>query len=309
MLAQRPWIYDLAQHAQGRDAIELLQRLRDHDFEAVVVGGCVRDALLGRPIGDIDLATNARPEQVLELFPRSVPVGMQFGVVVVPGNAGPIEVATFRSDAAYIDGRHPETVAFTTEAEDVERRDFTINGLVADIFAGEIRDRVGGLADLDDRLLRTIGNPKQRFTEDRLRILRALRFAATHDLAFADPTWEAIKDTDVVDVSRERIWQEWRKVFANHHQPAVWQRWRQLNDQAGQQRALHPDLEPADQSLLADLAAATVPDCAWLLTWSQLTAIGAWLNKEPLLRPSDRHGCGCSNNSLQISLTIALSAK
>jgi len=163
----------------------------------------------------------------------------------------------------------------------MERRDFTMNGLVADIRLGEVRDRVGGLRDLDDRVLRTIGSAQQRFTEDRLRILRALRFAATHSLTIADDTWQAINDADVVDVSRERVWQEWRKVFSPTYSGEVWARWRMLNDLTGQQRALHPELYPLNEKDQCMLIQASHQDCAWLLTWSQLASV-SWLENEPV---------------------------
>src|SRR5262249_16688720 len=152
--------------------------------EAYLVGGCVRDILLGREPADYDVATDAIPDEVMRIFPRTYTVGAQFGVVLVPFENGDekdaIEVATFRTDGLYSDGRHPDEVRFPKSAkEDVQRRDFTINGLLLDPMKGdEVLDYVGGHADLSAGLIRTIGEPERRFSEDKLRMLRALRFAA-----------------------------------------------------------------------------------------------------------------------------------
>src|SRR5262245_12512394 len=157
-------------------AVAIVDRLRRASHEAWFVGGCVRDELLGRTPPDYDVATSARPEQVQDLFERTVPVGVQFGVVIVLDEGPPVEVATFRADDAYVDGRRPTGVRFTTAREDAERRDFTMNGLFMDPGTGEIVDYVGGRADLDARVVRAIGDAKARFTEDKLRLLRAVRF-------------------------------------------------------------------------------------------------------------------------------------
>ncbi len=178
------------------------------------VGGCVRDLLLGRAVHDVDVATDAHPEQVASLFPRALDVGKSFGVMVVVSAPGRhIEVATFRNDSAYIDGRRPASVVYTTAEEDVNRRDFTINGLLMDPRTAEIRDYVGGLDDLRERRLRLIGVAGDRLREDRLRVLRGLRFAAHLDFACLPETWAAICTTTLEGLSRERIWQEWDKAL------------------------------------------------------------------------------------------------
>ncbi|MBZ5526400.1 MAG: CCA tRNA nucleotidyltransferase, partial [Acidobacteriia bacterium] len=147
--------------------------------QALLVGGCVRDLLLGREPADYDVATDAAPSEVLALFPGSLAVGAQFGVVLVQQDGAQVEVATFRSDIGYSDGRHPDCVAYAQSAEeDVQRRDFTINGLLMHPESGEIFDYVGGRADLRAHILRAIGEPARRFAEDKLRMLRAVRFAA-----------------------------------------------------------------------------------------------------------------------------------
>ena len=158
-----------------RRAVRITEVLKQHGFDAYLVGGCVRDLLLGREPSDYDVATSAPPVQVIGMFPGSEVVGAQFGVALVDG----VEVATFRSEGDYADGRHPEHVAFETDVrKDVARRDFTINALLMDAGSGEVIDHVGGLEDLRLGLVRAIGNPELRFREDRLRMLRAVRFAA-----------------------------------------------------------------------------------------------------------------------------------
>src|SRR5713101_791769 len=153
--------------------------LRDAGHQAYLVGGCVRDLVLGREPADYDVATDALPERVQQLFPDSIAVGAQFGVIIVAEGSVQVEVATFRSDVGYSDGRHPDRVAYARSAqEDVQRRDFTMNGLLMNPENGEILDYVGGRADLKARLIRAIGEPSRRFAEDKLRMLRAVRFAA-----------------------------------------------------------------------------------------------------------------------------------
>src|ERR687885_1917414 len=162
-------------------AIDVVRRLRGAGHEALWAGGCVRDELLGLAPKDYDVATDARPEQVRRLFRRTVPVGISFGVVQVLGpRTAPaplkVEVATFRSDVSYSDGRHPDAVVFSSAREDALRRDFTINGMFFDPLGGRLLDYVGGREDLEARVLRAIGDPRARFAEDRLRMLRAVRF-------------------------------------------------------------------------------------------------------------------------------------
>jgi poly(A) polymerase len=200
-------------------AVAVVARLRESGFEAYWAGGCVRDIVLGHEPTDYDVATDARPEQVAGLFRRTVGVGVSFGVVKVlgPREAGEVEVATFRSDGAYIDGRRPESVAFSTPEQDASRRDFTINGMFLDPLDGRVIDHVGGREDLDNRILRAIGDPSARFTEDKLRLLRAVRFAARFDLAIDPATRDAIAAMAglVTAVSAERIAQELRRMLVH----------------------------------------------------------------------------------------------
>lgn len=174
-------------------ALHVLRGLRAAGHTTYFAGGCVRDQLLGRAPRDYDVATSARPEQVRALFPRTEAVGEAFGVVLVLEQGQAVEVATFRDDGQYSDGRRPDEVRFTTPERDAQRRDFTINGLFQDPESGQVFDFVGGSADLDARLLRAIGDPERRFQEDRLRVLRAVRFAAELGFELEPRTAAAVK--------------------------------------------------------------------------------------------------------------------
>lgn len=193
----------------------IARTLIDAGHEAFFAGGCVRDRLLGLDPADIDVATSARPEEVEALFRRTLAVGKQFGVIVVVMKGCSFEVATFRTDGAYVDGRRPETVTFTTAVEDVKRRDFTINGLLWNPVTDEIIDHVGGRADLEAGVVRTIGDPVERFTEDRLRILRAIRFAVRLGFSIDEATAAAIRSMASVaaEPSAERILGELGKML------------------------------------------------------------------------------------------------
>lgn len=190
-----------------RRATEIIERLRAAGFEAYLAGGCVRDMLLGRDPADYDIATSAHPERVQALFDRTVAVGAAFGVVRVLLDDESYEVATFRAEGPYQDGRHPSSVRYATAQEDVARRDFTINGLLYDPRTADVLDFVGGRADLDARLIRTIGDAAARFAEDRLRMLRAVRLAAELEFALAPDVVQAIRSLapGVAQVSAERI--------------------------------------------------------------------------------------------------------
>src|SRR5207248_1730815 len=173
-------------------ARDVAQRLRAAEHVAYFAGGCVRDLLRGEVPKDIDIATDARPEVVQKMFPRTYAVGAHFGVIVVLEKEFQFEVATFRSDGVYLDGRRPVEVHFATAEEDAVRRDFTINGMFFDPEKDEVIDFVGGREDLERRLIRAIGDPAQRFAEDRLRMLRAVRFATVLGFEIDPATWEAI---------------------------------------------------------------------------------------------------------------------
>lgn len=195
--------------------VSVVRRLRENGHEAYFAGGCARDRLLGRPVDDYDVATSALPDQVLALFPRRIEVGKAFGVVTVLTGGEQIQVATFRSDHSYRDGRRPEGVTFSDLRTDVERRDFTINGMMWDPIEDRIIDLVGGRADLERRVIRAIGDPDRRFEEDKLRILRAVRFATVLDFEIEPATAEAVRRhaPDILAVSWERISIELRKIL------------------------------------------------------------------------------------------------
>jgi len=196
-------------------ATRIVRRLREAGHEALFAGGYVRDRLLDRPAHDIDIATSARPEAVQKLFPRTVAVGAQFGVIVVLEGDKEFQVATFRADGVYLDGRRPDSVAFTTAEGDALRRDFTINGLFYDPLEGRVIDYVRGEEDLRAGIVRCIGDAEARFSEDKLRLLRCVRFAATLGFQIAPETWHALRSRagDVQAVSAERIRQELVKIF------------------------------------------------------------------------------------------------
>ena len=202
--------------AKRQAATEIVARLRAEGFQAYLVGGCVRDLVMGRTPKDYDVATDATPEQVVRLYPYALTVGAQFGVVIVPHEAGNVEVATFRSDGRYADGRHPTQVRYAkTPQADVRRRDFTINGLLLDPISGQVLDYVGGQADIRARRLRTIGDPLERFSEDRLRMLRAVRFAARFEFALDAAAKVAIQKLapHIHEVSAERVRDEIIKIL------------------------------------------------------------------------------------------------
>jgi poly(A) polymerase len=197
-------------------AATIIHTLRQQGFHAYLVGGCVRDLLLGREPEDYDVATNATAEQVMTIFPETYAVGAQFGVVLVPSSEGDVEVATFRSDIGYSDGRHPDEVRFTPDPrEDVARRDFTINGMLLDPESDDVLDFVGGRRDLEAKIIRTIGDPERRFAEDKLRMLRAVRFAARFDYTIEPVTFAAIQKLahDINLVSRERVRDELTRML------------------------------------------------------------------------------------------------
>ena len=254
---------DAKQHA-----VHIVRTLREGGYQAYLCGGCVRDLLLKREPADYDVTTDATPAEVMRIFPETYAVGAQFGVVLVPipseERAGPddhppvsspeaqkdfrpstkanvVEVATFRSDVSYTDGRHPDAVRFSKDPrEDVERRDFTINGLLMDPMSGEVLDFVGGRGDLEAQIIRAIGDPRRRFTEDKLRMLRAVRFAARFGYKIDDFTFAAIQELapQIHQVSPERIREELSKMLAEGHAREAFL----LLDQSGLLREVLPEI-------------------------------------------------------------------
>jgi poly(A) polymerase len=241
-------------------ATEIVRTLRERGHQAYLVGGCVRDLLLKREPADYDVATDATPDEVMGIFPRTWAVGAQFGVVLVPvddgveekqqvlrsapddNDKGVVEVATFRSDGLYTDGRHPDEVTYTRDPkEDVQRRDFTINGLLLDPLSNEVLDYVGGRADLSAGIIRTIGQPERRFAEDKLRMLRAVRFAARFGYEIDTATFDAIRDlrSQIHQVSRERVRDELVKMLTEGHARRAFE----LLDQTGLLKEVLPEVD------------------------------------------------------------------
>jgi poly(A) polymerase len=196
-------------------ALTVVKRLREAGYESYFAGGCVRDMLLGKPPQDFDVTTNARPEDIRALFAHTVPIGAQFGVMLVLIDGQSFEVATFRHDGAYLDGRRPSEVRYGSLEEDILRRDFTINGMIYDPVEDRLIDRVGGRADLEARIIRAIGDPRRRFEEDRLRMVRAIRFAAGLDFTIEENTFAAIREMamTITDISWERIGDELTRIL------------------------------------------------------------------------------------------------
>jgi poly(A) polymerase len=241
--------------AAQQHATNIVRTLRERGHQAYFAGGCVRDQILSRDPADYDVATSATPQQVMEIFPQTFAVGAQFGVVLVPlpknesgaSAVGPgvevpvVEVATFRSDVGYSDGRHPDEVRFTKDPrEDVQRRDFTINGLLLDPVTGEVLDYVGGRDDLKARIIRTIGDPEHRFAEDKLRMLRAVRFAARFEYRIDPATLSAIQRlaAQIDQVSRERVRDELTKMLTEGHARRAFE----LLDQSGLLKEVLPEI-------------------------------------------------------------------
>ena len=222
-------------------ARKIAERLRDRGHIAYFAGGCVRDMVRGLTPKDYDIATDARPENVQALFPRTYAVGAHFGVIIVLEEGFQFEVATFRSDEAYIDGRHPSAVHFSSPEEDARRRDFTINGMFLDPASDKVIDLVGGQADIGAKLVRAIGEPAQRFAEDRLRMLRAVRFATALDYQIDKRTWDALvaSASSINQISAERIREEVVQIFLSSNRVRGWD----LLDASGLMSAILPELE------------------------------------------------------------------
>jgi poly(A) polymerase len=254
-------------------AVECVRTLQAAGFRALWAGGCVRDELLGLEPNDYDIATDARPEQVQKLFRRTVAVGAAFGVIEVIGPRDPsrggehlsVEVATFRSDGTYSDGRRPDAVVFSSPEEDAARRDFTVNGMFFDPIAGVLHDYVGGRADLEAKVLRAIGDPAARFAEDKLRVLRAVRIATRFRLAIDPATFAAARamSPQITVVSAERIADELRKLLTHPDRVVgVW--------------LLH------DLGLVEPILPELVPELA---RWARTTSIVLGLRPEPVSFP------------------------
>jgi len=197
-------------------ALKVAKQLRDNGFQAYYAGGCVRDTITNLEPADYDIATDATPDIVMKIFKKTIPIGAHFGVILVLEEGIPFEITTFRSDGKYVDGRHPETVKFSKNPkDDVRRRDFTINGLLYDPFNEKVLDYVSGLDDIQKGVIRAIGNPMERFKEDKLRLMRAVRFSARFKYILEKNTLDAVKELapKILEVSAERIRDELDKIL------------------------------------------------------------------------------------------------
>lgn len=222
-------------------ALDIVRTLHGRSYEAYFVGGCVRDLLRKKAPKDFDIATNAAPEMIAKIFPKTVPVGAQFGVMIVLSEGIPFEVATFRADQGYQDGRHPSSVRFTDAKEDALRRDFTVNGLFYEPMKRRLLDWVGGRKDLSLKIVRAIGEPEKRFQEDKLRMLRAVRFAANLGFKIEPKTLRTAKKLapKIAEVSNERVRDELVKMFTGPD-PA---RALKLLDDTGLLKEILPEIE------------------------------------------------------------------
>jgi len=223
------------------NAIFVVRRLRQEGFEAYFAGGCVRDMLLDKEPRDYDIATSAHPEDVQRLFAETVSVGAQFGVILVHVEGHPFEVASFRHDGPYLDGRRPSEVRYGSLEEDVQRRDFTINGMIYDPIADRVIDLVEGRQDLAHQRIRAIGAAERRFAEDRLRMLRAVRFAASLNFAIESATFAAIQRLapTIIDIAWERIGDEITRILTE----GAARRGFELLDESGLLKILLPEIE------------------------------------------------------------------
>ena len=273
--------------------LKIVRRLREHGHQALWAGGCVRDRLLQREPADIDVATDASPGRIIELFGQTRQVGANFGVVMVRQGNHWIETATFRTDLDYADGRHPEKVVFTTAEHDAQRRDFTINGLFYDPIEDEIIDYVGGQKDLEAGVIRAIGTPRQRFAEDHLRMLRAVRFATRFAFEIEPVTAEAIRDQadKIKRISPERIREELEKMFVEPTRARAVE----LIAELGLLEHLWPDARwPGERISRAVTVLAALPDAA-----DSTLSLAALLHEDP---PREARRVGralrCSNQQI-----------
>lgn len=272
-------------------AVEVVRKLRDAGFQALWAGGCVRDLLLHKEPKDFDVATNALPEEVRTLFgkKRTLAVGASFGVIIVRGHQPDcdVEVATFRSEGPYLDGRRPEHVKFTTAEEDAQRRDFTINGMFYDPINDAVFDYVGGKADLNQHVIRAIGNPLARMQEDKLRLLRAIRFAATLHFQLEEATRQAVQSmADQINVvSPERIADELRKMLIHPTRGQAIE----LVQETGLLKQVLPELAPLwEASEYNHLWLQTLDRLKLVSTHSFETAFATLLLDLPAAGPAER---------------------
>jgi len=272
-----------AKLTNNQAALEILKTLRDRGHHAYFVGGCVRDMLLDRPPREHDIATDATPDQICQLFRKTRKVGAKFGVVLVGKGKYWVEVATFRQEGEYLDGRHPQQISFTDARQDAFRRDFTINGLFLDPLTGQITDYVEGRKDLQAGIIRAIGDPQRRFAEDYLRMLRAVRFAASLEFQIEPKTAQAIRQqaASINSISTERIRDELVKILA----APTRSRGIELANQLGLLEHVIPDLmqmpDKAFAETLAVLDHLPTESTTPLSTAALLHLVGLSVDEEP----------------------------
>lgn len=292
---------------QQEFAHEIVVRLRGVGYEALWAGGCVRDRLLGLVPKDFDVATSATPDEIRTLFGRrrTLPIGAAFGVITVlgPRAAGQIDVATFRSDASYSDGRRPDRVTFTTAREDALRRDFTINGLFYDPIADEVIDYVEGRRDLENRIVRAIGDPATRFAEDKLRMLRAIRFAATYAFEIDRATSAAIERMapEIGVVSAERIGMELRRMLVDRHRSRAVE----LLRTTGLLREILPEVAALEEAPFQ----ATLAELANLETATLPVALAALLRRPSTSAPSGAGSERCASLATEVARRLRYTNK
>ncbi len=247
---------------------KVIQILNQHGYDALLAGGCVRDMLLGKKPADYDVATNATPDAMTKIFDRTLTVGAQFGVVVVLLGQRQIEVATFRSDIEYQDGRRPQSIVFTDAKEDALRRDFTINGMFYDLIKEQVLDYVGGKNDLEKGIIRAIGHADDRFAEDHLRMLRAIRFSCRFDFDIDDSTLEAIKKHahKISRVSVERILVELQAILMHPNRSMGLK----LSKETGLLKAIFPKIDDTIMGLGLETIQYLPKECSSALSLSTL---------------------------------------
>src|SRR5947209_7621375 len=284
-------------------ATEIVRELRSRGHEAYLVGGCVRDMVMAIEPADYDIATSARPEEIVEIFPRTESIGAQFGVILVIYRGHRFEVATFRSDEAYVDGRRPTGVVFTDARQDVRRRDFTINGLLYDPISHEVIDYVGGQADIRAKLVRAIGDARARFEEDKLRILRAIRFGGRLGYEIEARTWESVRAMapKIHQVSSERIREELTRILTEGQAARGFR----LLDESGLRKEILPELEWTDhiESCLGFLTQGVEADFAMgvLLHETAVSAVKSIVERLKFSRAEMHHIVALVENLPQFS--------
>lgn len=287
---------ELTKDPREKSALRIVRKLKKSGYKAYFVGGCIRNKIMNLPLEDIDIATDAVPDKVMRLFPRTLSVGAHFGVILVLDKEIKTEVATFRSDGVYLDNRHPSEVHFSDPEKDALRRDFTINALFWDPTTGEVLDYVKGQKDIQNRIIRSIGRPDERFSEDALRLLRAIRFTARFQFSIEEKTWQAIKRNChlIQSISADRIREELIKIFTGPNRGAsldLLERSGLLKEILPEAQALKDVLQPEAFHPEGDCYEHTRLALEWLRNPTPTLAFGCLLHdigKPPTFNEADR---------------------